>query len=204
MVEDNSEKACSRKYQTTRKDYNSNVYDLYGDYDNIPSNNRLPETDDISKIINRTLPATKKGFFKLKTDKIDPLNNINIIPDYKLYIEQLQYNILPSNLINTTNGTLNDNGHLINLSGGTCTPRTNLIHLNKLKDGGVSRIDLYSTNVKYTIFNRKNQSVQTTYTEIDLSKIEDNYIYIILDIGANSDFTRMSCYSNQELRISKI
>lgn len=53
------------KYMKTSYECNSNVYDLYVDYHNIPSNIRLYTTEQFNLLFNRSLPLTKHGYFHL-------------------------------------------------------------------------------------------------------------------------------------------
>lgn len=54
-----------RKYMKTKDNYNSNVYDIYVDYDMFPENLTRPTENEIQKIILRNIPLTKKIFYNL-------------------------------------------------------------------------------------------------------------------------------------------
>ena len=56
-------------YMGTREDYNSNVYDLYVDYDDIPTNIRFGGTERFNMLLNRSLPLTKKGFLSVELNE---------------------------------------------------------------------------------------------------------------------------------------
>ena len=54
----------------THTDYNSCVYDLFVDYEDIPSNLKLPTSSEFDTIFKRCFPISKKGFL-----------NIDLTPD---------------------------------------------------------------------------------------------------------------------------
>jgi hypothetical protein len=62
---DNSLPVCNQKYQKTKWEWNSNVCDVYLDYDKIPSNLKITVNEDINAILERTLPASKHGYLNL-------------------------------------------------------------------------------------------------------------------------------------------
>jgi hypothetical protein len=201
----NDEQACSKKYMQTRTEYNSNVYDLYANYDKIPSNNKLPDTNDINQLLKRTLPACKKGYFKLKSEKISPENKIQIQTDYQIYNETIQYILKPSDLLNTTHTLINNDGNLIK-NGENCNPQTPTIILGNKLEEGVSRIILEGKNLKYNIYNNKNQLLYSSYNNnINLKQIpNENTIYITLDLNMDSFFTCFKMYSYNLMKIAKI
>ena len=55
-------------YMTTKKDYNSCVYELSVNYNDIPSNVDFSNTLVFNKILQRSLPLTHKGFMNISTD----------------------------------------------------------------------------------------------------------------------------------------
>ena len=199
------DKACSLKYMKTKSEYNSSVYDLVANYDDVPSNLPLPTSEDISKLLKTTLPACKKGYFKLKSEKTTPENKTLITNDYNLYLENVQYILKPADLINLTNSIMDNNGNLINNTNFNCNPRTPLILIGDETSGAITRIVIYGKNLKYSIYNFKNQLIKSDYeTSINLSKNKENNIYLIFDLKKDSYFTRMELYSNKIMEIAKI
>lgn len=53
------------RYMKTKTNWNSCVYDLYVDYDDIPVNLRLDETTKFNLLFKRSLPLSKIGYFNL-------------------------------------------------------------------------------------------------------------------------------------------
>ena len=199
------DKACSLKYMKTKNEYNSSVYDLVANYDDVPSNLPLPTSEDINKLLKRTLPACKKGYFKLKSEKTTPENKTLITNDYNLYLENVQYILKPADLINLTNSIRDNNGNLINNTNFNCNPRTPLILIGDETSGAITRIVIYGKNLKYSIYNFKNQLIKSDYeTSINLSKNKENNIYLIFDLKKDSYFTSMELYSNKIMEIAKI
>lgn len=66
------------KYMRTKTDYHPSVYDIFGDYDELPSNIKLPMGDEVLDVIQKALPLTNKAFFSLSANKIIPTNKTNI------------------------------------------------------------------------------------------------------------------------------
>ena len=64
-------------YLATDTDYNSNVYELYANYYNIPSNIRIGGSERFNILFKRSLPITKKGFFFMDLDE-DSTTNLAI------------------------------------------------------------------------------------------------------------------------------
>lgn len=60
-LNDDSEEdeAFTDVYMTTKKYYNSCVYDIYCDYDNFPTNLTKPQNSDVVNIFSRSMPITK-------------------------------------------------------------------------------------------------------------------------------------------------
>ena len=86
------------EYMKTSTDYNSCVYDLYANYNEIPSNIRYENLNIFNNILNRSLPLTKTGYFNFNyTDKsID--NNMNLTT---------AVNIQLGNLLEVESGIIN-------------------------------------------------------------------------------------------------
>ena len=79
-------------YMVTEYEYNSNFYELYVNYEDIPSNIRIGGGERFKILLKRSLPLTKTGL--LYMDVTEPINdNIHINDDYKIYL----YNILNEN-----------------------------------------------------------------------------------------------------------
>lgn len=54
-----SDEAFTDVYMTTKKYYNSCVYDIYCDYDNFPTNLTKPQNSEVMNIFSRSMPITK-------------------------------------------------------------------------------------------------------------------------------------------------
>lgn len=78
-------------YMGTDTDYNSNVYELFANYEDFPKNLRIGG-DRFDILFKRSLPLTKKGFFLVNVNE-EQHNDIKINTDLELYA----YNILESN-----------------------------------------------------------------------------------------------------------
>lgn len=67
------------KYMRTKTDYHPTVYDIFGDYDEIPSNIKLPMGDEVIDLIQKSLPLTRKAFLNFSAKKIIPQQQINVV-----------------------------------------------------------------------------------------------------------------------------
>lgn len=74
------------KYMKTKTDYHSSVYDIFGDYDDLPSNIKLPKGDEVVDLIQKSLPLSRKAFFNLSAKKIIPYNTSKIVDIFKMDI----------------------------------------------------------------------------------------------------------------------
>lgn len=93
-------------YMTTDTDYNSNVYELHIDYDDLPANLRIGG-DRFNILFNRSLPLTKKGYFLVDINEeadtlIEASTNTSIFLDNFLTIEQRNGEIGENNDYNET------------------------------------------------------------------------------------------------------
>lgn len=71
-------------YMRAELDYNSCVYDLYANYNDIPTNIYYKNINNFDKVLNRSLPLSKKGFFNFEltdfaTDTINIETSQNIV-----------------------------------------------------------------------------------------------------------------------------
>lgn len=83
MVNDNTPETQFDQYMTTRKDYNSDVYDILVNYNQLPTNLNKPKDNDVKNIFEKSMPLTKKAI-------IDIIINYNTenhgaYTDYVLY-----------------------------------------------------------------------------------------------------------------------
>lgn len=62
----------------TKWEWNSNVHDIYLNYDKIPSNLEIECDEDIIALLNKTLPAGKHGY----------LNLYKNIPKYEMRLKE--------------------------------------------------------------------------------------------------------------------
>ena len=60
MVNNNTPDTQLDQYMTTRKNYNSDVYDVNVNYNRFPSNLQKPSDNDVQMIFARNMPLTKK------------------------------------------------------------------------------------------------------------------------------------------------
>ena len=74
-------------YMGTETDYNSNVYELYTIYEDLPSNLRIGG-DRFDVLFKRSLPITKKGFFFVDVNE-EQHNELEISTNLELYIHNM-------------------------------------------------------------------------------------------------------------------
>lgn len=77
------------EYMKTSTDYNSCVYDLYADYNKIPSNIRYDDLNIFSKILNRSLPLTKKGYFNFAISNTDTTDDMLLDDSIEIYLSNM-------------------------------------------------------------------------------------------------------------------
>lgn len=76
------------KYMVTEEDYNSNFYDLFIDYEDIPTNIRMGGGERFSILLKRSLPLTKSGL--LTIDIKEAIQDTAIIKeDYSLFLHNI-------------------------------------------------------------------------------------------------------------------
>ena len=120
-------------YQTTDEDYNSNFYEMYVTYEDIPSNIRIGGGERFKWQLRRSLPLTKKGL--LYMDVKTPVNeSANITTGYNVFIE----NLIP---YENRTGTVSDG-----------IPYTATIHNKLLEKGREYHIGLDFTMTSNTSF----------------------------------------------------
>ena len=92
----------NNKYMTTTEDYNGNFYELYANYDDIPSNIRIGDGERFQILLKRSLPLTKKGLLYMN------INN----PIHDSINMNTSWNIKPYNILEPEkrSGTIS-NGH---------------------------------------------------------------------------------------------
>ena len=174
--------ACSRKYQTTKTNYNSSVYDLYVDYDSIPANHTLTNKTDFQIVLTRTLPATRKGFFKLKTN-----------PSTSFYQITDSCTLNYTKITNTYNYDYFHNINVLNRDENNYIQ--NALSTNPTLDitTGSNHIWTSSSNITYNLKD-ENGNVLTTFTEnLDLTKYWGNLQKLVLEmvIGATATFEKI-------------
>lgn len=77
------------EYMKTNTDYNSCVYDLYADYNEIPSNIKYEDLTIFNKILNRSLPLTKIGYFNFVLNNTDTNDDMNLRTETNIYINDM-------------------------------------------------------------------------------------------------------------------
>ena len=194
------EVTCDRKYMKTDTDYNSCVYDLEADFDDLPSNISLPDNNDISKLLNRTLPATRKCFFKLTTDRNFDIGVLNFKPKFKIFTEKVQDNITVNDLINVNNCTITDNNITGTLKDNSTaeTPLLSIHLLSMLKYTGSEKltIEVYDENGTIT------QTINTPKTDllenIDTTNITTPQAYLKFIFKQHQYLTQITTYTIEE------
>ena len=77
------------EYMKTSTDYNSCVYDLYANYNDIPSNIKYENLDIFNKILNRSLPLSKTGYFNFAFNNTDLDDNMDLVTESNIYIDNM-------------------------------------------------------------------------------------------------------------------
>lgn len=77
------------EYMRTSTDYNSCVYDLYADYNKIPTNIKYDDLSIFNKILNRSLPISKKGYFNFAFKNSELCDNMNLSDKTNIYISNM-------------------------------------------------------------------------------------------------------------------
>lgn len=165
------------KYMRTKTDYNSCVYDLFGDYSDVPSNLSLPSGDELLSVINRSIPITKKCFFNLN---YNPESNqeLNIIPSYSLEFNDLlddnlimdNFNyfktfitstIIPIDLAIVNGYTIESNILTASETGATAT--SNTLNINPL-----IKVESDAIGIKFQILENNEVIFETTDSNFSL------------------------------------
>lgn len=207
----NDSPACEKKYMRTDTDYNSCVYDLKGDYDTIPANQKLPSTEDINTILSETIGAAKKGFFKLKTDKITPNNILTLKYNFEVNNIKMDDTIKPENLSNTEKGVINNDGNLVCSGTDTFYAVTPLIKfrgensVQKIVFKGGTKVYTKMFGVSYN-----NEFLLGGYAQKDFTNMfqtslaKTDYVYFVFEITPATFFTSLEIYIKNKLRVNLI
>ena len=197
---------CDRKYMKTDTDYNSCVYDLEADYDDLPSNISLPDNNDISKILSRTLPVTRKCFFKLSTDRSFDIGVFSFSSNFTVFTEKVQDDITVNKLINVNNCTITDNNITGTLKDNSTaeTPLLSIHLLSMLKYTG-------SENLTIEVYNQNGELI-TTITKpkkdllenINTSDINTEKAYLKFKFKQHQYLTKITTYIKEEQLITTI
>ena len=78
----------NNKYMTTTEDYNSNFYELYCDYEEIPTNIRIGGGERFQILFKRSLPLTKKGLLYVDIND-DFSDSVNINTSWEAYTSNI-------------------------------------------------------------------------------------------------------------------
>lgn len=72
-------------YMGTDENYNSNVYDVTVDYNDIPLNIKFGGTERFNALFNRTLPLTKKAYLSVNL-KEESKTRLNITDSFRIFL----------------------------------------------------------------------------------------------------------------------
>lgn len=141
----------NREYMRTRTDYNSCVYDLEIDYENIPTNLRLPTTTEFDQIFKRCFPISKKGILNIDLTSTIKKEEINIQSNPIISISNL---IKQSERSYTGSGTSSQTKYYQNTTSMiSVNPQTDYVlsftsnpNINKIE----CKIDFYSSSSSTT------------------------------------------------------
>lgn len=86
-------------YMGTDEDYNSNVYELYCVYEDLPTNLRLGG-DRFNILFKRSLPLTKRGFFLVDINE-EKTTNMEATTNLELYVKNILMDNETSGVIST-------------------------------------------------------------------------------------------------------
>ena len=87
-------------YMGTDEDYNSNVYELYCVYEDLPTNLRLGG-DRFNILFKRSLPLTKRGFFLVDIDE-EKTTNFEATTSLELYVKNILMDDATNNVVQTS------------------------------------------------------------------------------------------------------
>ena len=91
------------EYMKTTTDYNSCVYDLYADYTKIPSNLRYTDLNIFNKVLNRSLPLTKIGYFNFMLEDTESSGIMKLNTETRINMNNLIEIGVPANDFATVN-----------------------------------------------------------------------------------------------------
>ena len=147
------------QYMATEYEYNSNFYELYVNYEDIPTNIKLSGGDRFTILLKRSLPLTKLGL--LYVDVTEPINEESFITDEQ---EFYLYNILDETQRDVT-----------------LTESEN--YYDECVSTGVLPNKEYQLNILFNMITEEYESENTepiNYTDL-LSENQDNYLHDVLE-----------------------
>ena len=166
------------EYMTTPTDYNSCVYDLYADYNAIPSNIKYENLTAFNKVLNRSLPLSKIGYFNFMIgDGIG--ENMKITDNIEIYVDDL---------MNVESGIIDAPNHMeINTINSNTNFYEHTYRFNRYVKKGDYEIIIkpYITNeddllsdfnidITMLVFTENNTSKYETITINNFTNIENN------------------------------
>ena len=196
----------TKRYMRTDTDYNSCVYDLEADLDDLPSNLVLNDTEDINSILKDTIGLTRKAYFKLTTDRTVPIGVINLLGKFRVFTEKVVRSVLIDSLVNTVNCDQQDN----RLTGTLKNKSTAETPLLQVKD--YSKIGyLGSDNLTIEVYDSNGDLIKTIthptsdiLSHFDVNDITTNEAYFKFKFKSGQYFEALNCYTQDEEIITTI
>ncbi len=183
------------EYMKTNNDYNSCVYDLYADYTKIPSNIRYENLNIFNKVLNRSLPLTKKGYFNFAITDSNSGDDLYLSTEANIYFENLltvESSVLPVNdyaNVNTINENTGRYEHSYNfnkyINSGKYT-----IYLKAYQQIETNIINNFKIDIEMLVFNKNNTASYKTLTihnVKDYKKVDKYGIYFEIPFMNKSD-----------------
>ena len=198
------------KYMRTKTDYNSCVYDVYGNYDDVPANLPLPTGDEVLGVIQRSLPITKKGFFNLLYHKKsqdqnlllreklgikfdDNLDMFNVIDTFDFSKYYIAITLAADNFYNLL-GFTNSDDILSSSEIGSSA-------ITKILRNNIEYVESDAKNIKFQIRNLTDVLFETEESNFKISSTIDfkNAYLKIISTTTNSSISYIHLYSTKEL-----
>lgn len=194
------------EYMKTTTDYNSCVYDLYADYTKIPSNIRYTNLDVFNKILNRSLPISKTGFFNLSLNNTNMNNNVRLETGVNLYV---------NNLLDVESGVISvDDSLVVNTINSTTNYYEKTFNFNKYIEKGEYEIDIIPQtgevlsdlhiDIKMLVFNEDNTSEYKIKTFESISDYSNKNIFKIPFLNESVNSFSIRFYRNTPINIEKL
>ena len=197
-------------YMREELDYNSCVYDLYANYNDIPTNIYYKNINNFDKVLNRSLPLSKKGFFNFEltdfaTDTINIQTSQNIVVNL-VDIDNIYQDNATSHEFTFSKYIIKDSDYLFSFNCDANTDYNIRCKINNSEFITMPYVDMNFGDVDgINVVKRRYSLYISENGEYDITLEDDNLVILIEDENNNefycddTTFERVKPLTDEEL-----